>query len=74
MAMLAGYYMVYVLTEVDVMWLIATTFDRLLAQLWPSLVLAAFFVADAHDHRPTSTRGGDLPPSPASSPGGQESI
>jgi hypothetical protein len=73
MVLLAGYYMVYVLTEVDVMWLIATTFDRLLAQLWPSLVLAAFFVADAHEHSPTSTRGGGSPLSPVSSLGGQES-
>ena len=72
MVMLAGYYMVYVLTKVDVRWLIATTFDRLLAQLWPSLVLAAFFVADAHEHKPTPTRGGGSPLSPVSSSGGQE--
>jgi hypothetical protein len=73
MMMLAGYYVVYMLTEVDVMWLIATTFDRILAQLWPSLVLAAFFVADAHEHRPTSTQGGDSPLPPVFSSGGQES-
>ena len=42
--MLAGYYAVYLLTSLDVAWLIATTFNRLLTQLWPSLVLATFFL------------------------------
>jgi hypothetical protein len=45
LVMLVGYYTVYLLTSLDVTWLIGTTFDRLLTQLWPSLVLAAFFVA-----------------------------
>lgn len=42
--MASAYYAVYVLTALDVTWLIATTFDRLLVQLWPSVVLAAFLI------------------------------
>jgi len=42
MAMLVGTYTVYLLTSLDVRWLVATTFSRILAQIWPSLVLAAF--------------------------------
>jgi hypothetical protein len=44
LVMLAGFYVVYLLTPRDAAWLIATTFDRLLVQIWPSSVLAAFFV------------------------------
>lgn len=40
--MLAGYYVVYVLTPLDTEWLVTTTIDRLLVQLWPVIVLAAF--------------------------------
>jgi hypothetical protein len=40
--MCASYYAVWVLSPLDTVWLVATTFDRLLMQLWPSLVLAAF--------------------------------
>ena len=40
--MLAGFYGVYLVTPLDVGWLIATTLERLLTQLWPVLVLAAF--------------------------------
>ena len=41
--MLVGYYAIYLLTQLDVEWLVSTTFDRLMVQIWPSLVLAAFF-------------------------------
>jgi hypothetical protein len=41
-AMFAGYYAMWVLSPLDTPWLIGTTFDRLLMQLWPSLVLVAF--------------------------------
>ena len=51
--MLAGYYAVFLLTEVDVLWLIATTADRFVLQVWPSLVLAAFLVADANEQPAT---------------------
>jgi hypothetical protein len=40
--MLLGFYIIYLVTSLDAGWLIATTFHRLLSQLWPSLVLIAF--------------------------------
>jgi hypothetical protein len=42
-AMLAVYYAVYLTTPFDVAWHVSTSFDRLLTQVWPALVLAAFF-------------------------------
>jgi hypothetical protein len=39
--MAAGYATVYVLTPLDIVWLVQTTFDRLTLQLWPVLVFAA---------------------------------
>ena len=44
--MLVGYYGIYLLTQLDVEWLVSTTFDRLMVQIWPSLVLAAFLTDD----------------------------
>ncbi len=39
--MVAGYYVVWVVSPMDTTWLVATTFDRLMAQVWPTLVLVA---------------------------------
>jgi hypothetical protein len=39
--MLAGYYVVYVTTPHPQSWHVETSFARLLAQLWPTAVLAA---------------------------------
>jgi hypothetical protein len=39
--MLAGYYVVYVTTPHPQSWHVETSFGRLLAQLWPTAVLAA---------------------------------
>lgn len=50
--MLAGYYVVYVTTPHPQSWHVETSFGRLLAQLWPTAVLAAV--------------GGSAPPSVAS--------
>ena len=41
-AMFAAYYLVYVTTPFDIAWHVSTSFDRLLVQVWPPLVLAAF--------------------------------
>jgi hypothetical protein len=41
--MLASYYLVYVTTPFDMAWHISSSVDRLLVQLWPSLVLTAFW-------------------------------
>ena len=40
--MLLSFYVVYVLTPYEIVWHITTSFDRLLVQLWPALVLAVF--------------------------------
>ena len=40
--MLAGYYWVYILTNVDLTWHLQTSLDRLLAQLWPSAAFVYF--------------------------------
>jgi len=40
--MLLGYYLVWVVSPLDTAWLVNTTFDRLMIQLWPMLVLAVF--------------------------------
>lgn len=40
--MMASYYVVWLLSPIDTAWLVTTTFDRLLIQMWPSIVLAAF--------------------------------
>lgn len=47
--MFAGYYGIYLLTPLDVEFLVSTTFDRLMVQVWPSLVLAAFLTDDERD-------------------------
>lgn len=39
--MVASYYVVWVLSPLDTVWLVGTTFDRLLAQVWPTLVIVA---------------------------------
>ena len=44
--MFAGYYGIYLLTSMEIEWLVMTTFDRLLVQVWPALVLAAFLTDD----------------------------
>lgn len=40
--MLLSFYFVYVLTPYEIEWHITTSFDRLLIQLWPALVLTVF--------------------------------
>jgi hypothetical protein len=44
--MFTGYYGIYLLTSMEIEWLVMTTFDRLLVQVWPALVLAAFLTDD----------------------------
>ena len=50
--MLVGYYGIYLLVQMDAEWLVSTTFDRLVVQIWPSLVLAAFLTDDGPDAGP----------------------
>jgi hypothetical protein len=40
-AMVASYYLVWMLSPMETVWLIGGTFDRLLAQVWPTLVIVA---------------------------------
>jgi hypothetical protein len=45
--MFAAYYATWLAAPLDTPWLVATTFDRLIVQIWPSLVLVAFSAGDA---------------------------
>jgi hypothetical protein len=47
--MLCGYYGVWVVSALDTAWLVRTTFDRLLMQLWPALVFIAFAADDGRN-------------------------
>jgi len=49
--MLAGPFSVYLLTPLDAAWVIATSFDRIVVQIWPTLVLAVFIA----DERPVGS-------------------
>jgi hypothetical protein len=40
-SMMVGYYVVYLVSPVDLPWLVATTFERLTMQVWPLLAVAA---------------------------------
>ena len=41
--MLLSYYVVWLLSPLDAQWLVGTTFERLVSQVWPPLVLVAFW-------------------------------
>jgi hypothetical protein len=43
----AGYFMIYVLRPLDLAWLLDTSADRLLLQLWPAIVFEVFLAARA---------------------------
>jgi hypothetical protein len=53
--MLFGYFGVFLVTPLDAAWLVGMTFYRLLAQLWPLLVLAAFSFGERPRVRTVST-------------------
>ena len=44
--LLAGYFLVYVTSPYDLHWTVATSLNRLLLQLWPSLLLVFFLVVN----------------------------
>jgi hypothetical protein len=43
--MLAGYFMIYVLSPRDVYWHVLTSLNRLCSQLWPSFIFGFFLIA-----------------------------
>jgi hypothetical protein len=55
MLMAGGYYIVYVTTPHDVDWHVSTSLSRLLAQLWPSAVLALVLTSAVASSLPTLT-------------------
>ena len=59
--MMAGYYIVYLLTPLNVSWMVATSSERLVMQVWPALVMAALSVGHigAQDSAPTAFARGD---------------
>ena len=44
--LLAGYFLVYVTSPYDLRWTVATSLNRLLVQVWPSLLLIFFIVVN----------------------------
>ncbi|HYL80999.1 MAG TPA: hypothetical protein VEU07_09310, partial [Candidatus Acidoferrum sp.] len=66
LAMLLGYFFVYVVAPADLNWQVGTTLDRLAAQLWPAVVISVFALlrapeefapaAEASPARPRSSR------------------
>jgi hypothetical protein len=56
-----GYFAIYVLGPFDLQWLLDTSSDRLLLQIWPGIVFVVFLAARA-PHRESSplTRAGEL--------------
>jgi len=59
--MLAGYYVAFLLTTLDLSWMVATSFERLVMQVWPALVMAALSVGHTagRDSAPTAFVQGD---------------
>lgn len=47
LVLLTGYYVVWVITPIDVEFVVSTTFARVIAQMWPVIVLAAFSTGPA---------------------------
>jgi hypothetical protein len=64
--MLGGYYWVYVLSPYDMQWHLDTSWPRLVAQVWPTIVWAAVIAALSSPTRSEASR--DTPPSGRSSP------
>jgi hypothetical protein len=57
--MLIGYYGAYLVTSMEVTQLVANTYERLIMQVWPALVLAALSVGEpAIAALPRSVGGG----------------
>jgi hypothetical protein len=42
----AGYYFIYVVTPYDLKWHLASSLSRLLMQIWPSIILLVFVIAE----------------------------
>ena len=49
--MLAGYFAVYILTPHDLNWHLATSLERLLAQLWPVFLFSSFLIFSPVDNK-----------------------
>ena len=45
--MAAGYTAIYIITPHDLRWHLATSLERLMLQLWPSLIFAVFMLVRA---------------------------
>jgi hypothetical protein len=47
-AMFGGYLVIYAITPAPLWWHIATSFERLVVQLWPAAVWSAFQLSAGH--------------------------
>lgn len=50
----SGYFLVYITTSADLIWLLQTTLARLFLQLWPTMILTALLVIATPDERLTA--------------------
>ena len=51
----AGYFMIYLLRPLDLAWLLDTSADRLLLQLWPGIVFVVFMACREPKREPVSS-------------------
>ena len=56
--MLIGYYGAYLVTSMELTQLVDTTYERLVMQVWPALVLAALSVGEPAIRRVAKAVGG----------------
>ena len=59
--MLAGYFLVYVLTPLDLTYHLITSLNRLFLQLWPSVILLTFMIARAPEETSPGRATGPTP-------------
>jgi hypothetical protein len=56
----AGYFLIYLLRDLDLRWLLDTSADRLLVQLWPAMIFLVMLSARLAYGRLPATPSGDL--------------
>jgi len=54
-----GYLLIYVLRPLDLAWLLETSMDRLMLQLWPSIIFVVFLAARTLEREAAALRTSD---------------
>jgi hypothetical protein len=55
----AGYCMIYAVRSLDLSWLLDSSLDRLLVQLWPAIVFLVFLAAKTVEREPVAVAAPD---------------